>query len=384
MPDKDMIQKQSSGKKHTKFWLVLLNIALMLIAVLFTVLYSGEVHASQERLKRENFCNTVETMKQISARYLEGEYTTAENWASYIRKEHMSMEEAMDYIRSVSGQEDSEAHFVDMDTFDAWSTNYTDGSNTMRVYRSYVTSDDARLRGYVVRLREMFDGGKYIFGKYKIPETQRDVISVGMAVPLREADGGYRSYLLLRVVPVERMKELWLFPVSFASAEIGLIAQNGDYVIPSYAMKSENFLEFVRGYNFQDDYNGADAFLAQLKTQDKGLMKLKDSRGRDCYWYYSKPGGVRRTGYSGLYSGGGSGIRYGYGVYCDCGVRRADSFGADRWSVHPEHQPPAPGDGGCCQKSQQRQNPVPFHHVPRYPYPPQRGAGYDRAGPEPY
>ncbi len=277
------------GKQHiSKAALALCNVVLILAVVLFTVWYSHGVRTAQETLMRENFCNTVDTMRQISERYLAGELADAAGWAAYIEQEHMTMDEAMDYIRAVSDQQDCEAHFVDMDTFAAWSTKTTNGSNQIQIYRNYFLSDKANQIEYVAQMRKMFAGEKYVLGKYKLQESQRNVISVGHAVTLRQADGADRDYLLLRVVPVERMKELWLFPVNYPTAEIGLVALNSDYVIPSNSMRAENFMEFVRSYTFPEDYNGAENELAQLQKQDSGLMELNNSRGEACYWYYSR------------------------------------------------------------------------------------------------
>lgn len=271
-------KKQPIGK----LTLILCNVILMVFAMAFTVVYSQNVRISQEKVMRESFCNTVETMKSISERYLLGEQTDAQNWANYISEKQMSLEEALDYIRSASGAEDREAHFVDMDTFEAWSTREVSGSNAISLYREYLDSDSQLWQEYAERLRKMFRGERALLGKYMIRESQRSVISVGVPVTLRDKD-----YLLLRVVPVDRMKELWLFPTSYPTAEIGLIANNGDYVIASNSMRSENFMEFVRGYSFPDDYNGADKQLAQLKDQKNGLMVLNNSRGEKCFWYYS-------------------------------------------------------------------------------------------------
>ena len=280
------IEKKKS--KIGKIALVAGNMILIVLAVLFAVWYSREVTHSQEQLMLENFCNTVETMKQISVRYLSGELEKEQNWAAYIQRQHMTMDEAIEYIRSVSDVSECEGHLVDMDTFEAWSTNETDGNNTIGRYREYFQSSDSRLQEYVERMKKIFAGEKWVLGKFNIRESQRNVIGVGGAVTLRQPDGTDRDYLLLRIVPVERMKELWLFPVNYASAEIGLITPESDYVIPSRSMRSENFIEFVRAYNFQDDYSGADQYLAQLKDQSGGLMVLNDSKGQTCYWYYSK------------------------------------------------------------------------------------------------
>ena len=236
-----------------------------------------------------NFCSTVDTMKQISVRYLSGELETATSWADYISSEHMTMDEAMDYIRTVNGADASEAHFVDMDTFEAWSTAYISGINTINIYSEIydMSHNNEYYTEFISRMHSMLDGEKFVLGKYKLKESQKTVISVGHKVTLRLSDGSDKDYLLLRVIPVSQMKKLWIFPVSFPNAEIGLIGKNCDYVIPSTSMRSNSFEDFVRSYNFADNYNGAEKLLSQLKTEEKGLLELNDSKNEPCYWYYS-------------------------------------------------------------------------------------------------
>ena len=76
-------------------------------------------------------------------------------------------------------------------------------------------------------MQKMYNGGKYVLGKYKTRETQCMLISVGLRIMLRQPDGTDRGYLLLRAVPIDAMKKLWLFPVNYPAAEIGLIDQRG-------------------------------------------------------------------------------------------------------------------------------------------------------------
>ena len=282
----EMLKK--GEKRAGKVLLVLCNIVLMAAAVLFTVWYSDNARTSQEKLMRESFCNTVDTMKQISENYLSDELTDAANWAAYIEHEHMTMDEALDYIRSVSDPADCEAHSVAMDTFEAWGTNIVDGSNTVGIYRKYFEQGGLFPDDYILRMQKIYNGEKHVLGKYTVKESKRTFISVGLAVHLRQEDGSDRGYLLLRAVPIDAMKKLWLFPMNYSAAEIGLIDDRGWYVIPSRSMRAENFMEFVRSYNFPDDYYGADRLLAQLKKQDSGLLELLDSKGQNCYWYYSR------------------------------------------------------------------------------------------------
>ena len=283
------MELRKEQKKHiSKGVLALCNVILMLAAVLVTVVYSNRMKTTQEQLMRGSFCNMVETMKQISENYLSAELADAENWIAYIEREHMTMDDAMDYIRTVSDQEKCEAHFVDMDTLEAWSTREAKGSNEIHTYSRYLESDAANIVETVARIRRIYDGEKLVLSKYRVRESQRNVIAVGGRVTLRQEDGTDRDYLLLRVIQTDHMRDLWLFPVNYASAEIGMVATNGDYVIPSKSMRGENWAEFLRAYNFEDDYNGVDALIPRLEAQEQGLWELNDSRGEPCLWYFSR------------------------------------------------------------------------------------------------
>lgn len=55
-------------------------------------------------------------------------------------------------------------------------------------------------------------------------------------------------------------------------------------------MRSENFIEYIRGYNFFDNFNGVDEFVEELANTQSGMLRYKDFRGDDCYWYYSSFG----------------------------------------------------------------------------------------------
>ena len=135
---------------------------------------------------------------------------------------------------------------------------------------------------------EADDDKVYILGKYRSTETQQTVISVGARVTINIGDGQTKDYLLLRLIPVDYLKNAWIFPTEYTTAEIGIIVKDGGYIVQSASMKSRNFLEFIRGYNFEDDYNQMYDLGEQLQTTNNGLLRYKNSKGEDCYWYYSR------------------------------------------------------------------------------------------------
>lgn len=89
------------------------------------------------------------------------------------------------------------------------------------------------------------------------------VISVGARLTLQEGEEKCDNYLLLRLIPVESMTSIWVFPEDYRSAEVGIITDDGDYVVQSPGMKSVNFIEFIRAYNYADDYNGVEELVTK-------------------------------------------------------------------------------------------------------------------------
>lgn len=67
----------------------------------------------------------------------------------------------------------------------------------------------------------------------------------------------------------------------------GIIASDGGYIVASNSLRSSSFTEYIRGYNFKDDYNKVYELKDQLETTDSGLLQYKNSASKDCYYYYS-------------------------------------------------------------------------------------------------
>ena len=65
--------------------------------------------------------------------------------------------------------------------------------------------------------------------------------------------------------------------MDYQSAEIGIISRRGDYMIQSRSMKSISFPEYIRAYNFQEDYNRVDALKERLETTENGTLFYKGS-----------------------------------------------------------------------------------------------------------
>ena len=284
----DMVK--NSQKKYGRLILVIVNILLILAAVFSSLIYSDHIRKEKIQMEVDAFCSTIEGMKQVSVRYLEMEKGYVANWADYIESQNMTMDEALEYIKESNSQKDRYAHIVDMDTYEAHSTYEKNGDNSVHCYEEFKSVGTLTDQIFLKNMDQMFDSEANsinVLGKYKVKEAQITVVSVGTRVTLRTEGNDTKDYLLLRVIPMESMRNIWVFPVEYTAAEVGMITQNGNYVIQSASMKAYNFLEFIRTYNFENDYNRVNDLEKRLLTTKEGLMEYQDSKGEECYWYYS-------------------------------------------------------------------------------------------------
>ena len=277
----------------SRVMLLLCNVILIVGMIFSAVVYSRVITQQRNNLRKDAFCTTVESMKQVSENYFITEKGYVNNWSKYIASQHMTEDEALEFIRTINTQPDRVAHIVDMDDLSARTSYVRNNDGWIHCYENFARSNTLGDAALLKKMQSMFEADAddvQVLGKYRVGETQQTVVSVGTRVTLRQADGSDKDYLLLRLIPVEYLQKSWVFPTEFPTAQISLITREGEYVIQSSAMRSRSFLDFIRSYNFANDYNKIGEVAEQLQTTDSGLMGYKDSKGQDCYFYYSSFG----------------------------------------------------------------------------------------------
>ena len=296
--------KDNSANKYTnkytkktsiqKFLLLLCNIIMIVVALLSSYSYSITTENKSVALRLDNFCDSTDSMKQLTESYLHAEKGYVDNWAHYIFSNNMTIDEAIKFVQNINTQGNRYAHFVDMDDFSAISTIADkNGNYSVNCYKTFYDTDTNACHAMIKKMQNMFksqSGQVYVLGKYRVDGLQQTVISVGTRVYLNIGNNKTKPYLLLRLLPVDYLKNACAFPTEYKSAEISLINSNGEYVIQSPSMKSRTFYDYIRGYNFQNDYNKVDELANKIKSSDSGLLQYKDYRNENCYWYYSSFG----------------------------------------------------------------------------------------------
>lgn len=272
--------------------LIACNIILMAIAIVAAIFSAQYFRSTQIDAKQSDFTTTVESMKSVTQTYLDSEQGYVNDWAQYLSSNAMSLEEAASFLNKIDTSTNRYIHIVDMDTYNAWALGDDANPNSIDTYTKYRDESDATGSYMRESMQAAFDGngtGTIIIGNYRIAETHSSAVSVGRKVTL-ETTSGPKDYLLLRVIPVDSLKSSWVFPTEYQSAEVGIITTNGDYVVQSASMKSSNFPDYIRAYNFQDNYNEVNALRNQLKQTESGVLHYRDFRGDERLWYYTSLG----------------------------------------------------------------------------------------------
>ena len=289
--EKKVVSPGTTRKRNVL--LIFGNIVLALGMILVLVVYSDTTMKQKNELKKRAFCESVNSMRKLSENYLITEKGYVQNWAAYISRKHMTEEQALTYIHQINTQKDREAHLVNLQDMSARTTYESEEGTYVHTYEDLVAMDTEDSNSFLDKMREMAkaDQNKVIvLGKYRIKELQKTVISVGAGMTIRNSEGKDIPYLLLRLIPVEYLQKNWTFPSEYENLEISLIDRDGGYIVPSASMRSRNFLEFIRGYNYQDNYNEVEKLAKKLKLSQNGLLEYKDSRGELCYYYYAALG----------------------------------------------------------------------------------------------
>ena len=284
--------EKTKAQRMQKIVLWACNIVLMFAAILASVAFAHGTRTAQMEARQAEFVATVESMKSVSQNYLDSERGYVENWAAYIGEENMTLEEALNFLRLINTNPHRFAHIVDMDDFSAWSAALPEGNEEIDTYKVYKNAASEWEQIHEKNIEDLFNGEESRFAvlsRYQLPENLSMAVGVASRVTL-QTQNGPKDYLLLRAIPADEIQNTWAFPVDYQSAEIGIISRRGDYMIQSRSMKSISFPEYIRAYNFQEDYNRVDALRERLETTENGTLFYKNFRGEDCLWYYSSFG----------------------------------------------------------------------------------------------
>ena len=248
--------------------------------VVFVVLYSIFETKKTRQTQIEHFENTTITMEHVTENYFEGEQRICDVWTAHINNEHLTIDEAMDFISTSHVLPKASAHIIDPFTLDGKSTRDENGQlNTVNVsYKNYDFLTDLswiRTEKDSINVSPAFTNP--VNSEASIAFCDHININVG---------GESKQHLLLRLLPESELIEKWVFPKEeFETAELAIIDSKGGYIIQGDSYKNSNFLQFYKSYNDVDSEE-ADALFKKM-VSGPGSFFMKNSHKQDCILAYS-------------------------------------------------------------------------------------------------
>ena len=260
-----------------KTFVIIVNVIIMAAILVFVVLYSRFTGRDSYNRQIENFEKTTVTMERVTENYLEGEQRICDVWAQYINSEHMTMDEAIDYVRTSNTLENSSTHLISLDTLTGLSTNPKQGTT-----EDYAVSYE-RLE-FLKDISWIDDIGKSIniTRAFTNPMNGEQSLAFCNKITLRDSESGnLKDMVLLRVIPISELEKKWVFPQEeFSNAELSMIDADGAYILKGYSFKNSSFFEFYKSYNPTDPTSSKELF--ERITSSTGFISMTDSHGREC------------------------------------------------------------------------------------------------------
>ena len=261
---------------------IIVNMIIMAAILIFVVLYSR--YESRDAFLRqiEHFEKTTVTMERVAENYLEGEQCICDVWAQYINNSDMTMEEAVDYIRSSHVLENVSAHLISPDTLTGLSSRPKQGTDDDYAvsYERVGLLEDV---SWIDEIGESIN----ITRAYTNPMNGEQSLAFCNRVKLRDPENDtMEDAVLLRVVPISEIEQKWVFPQEeFANAELSMIDAGSDYILKGYSFKNSSFFEFYKSYNPTDPASSKELF--DRITSSTGSTPMLNSHGEECILAYT-------------------------------------------------------------------------------------------------
>ena len=260
-----------------KILIIFVNIIITASILTFVVLYSRFTSQDSYRRQIEYFENTTVTMEQVTENYLEGEQRICDVWARYINNKSMTMQEAVEYIRSSHVLANTSAHLIFAENLEGLSTRPKQGSvDDYDV--SYKRVDILRNTDWIDEIGKSIN----ITRAYTNPMNGEQSLAFCNLVSLYDPESEtFKDAVLLRVISISELEQKWVFPqTGLINAELSMIDADGDYILKGYSFKNSSFFEFYKSYNPTDPESAKKLF--DEITSATGSISMIDSHGKEC------------------------------------------------------------------------------------------------------
>ena len=267
--------------RSRKILLLVVNISIVTIIILLCVRHVEEHYKSESESARTSFCANVSSVKRVAGISLIDAQRACNDWTAWIDASDYNMDEAIRYLGGANTEIHSMASILDYDTLEGYSSKPNNKGNSAVDYSRISNIIEPVI--YALKNESNQDNSLFITSSFINPITSESAVAFCRDIKIKEADGAYKHYLLLRVLDVSDLNQKWIFPKIYENGELSLINSSGNYIIKSKSMKRENFWEYVRICN-DVHYSGAGKIRKKMYANEGEAVVLKNSEGKKSYF----------------------------------------------------------------------------------------------------
>lgn len=272
------------------FFVGTLNVVIccVIVVVFFNIIIYQQKKYQNKHI--DNFKNTIQTMEQLAVNYLQISQEICNSWALYINNSNYTMEQAMDYLSVVNTNPQNRVHLIWQDSLEGLSTTIYDinsefyGKKNVKVNYSFF---DDIFKDFLQRISIRYNTNTFKITRTFIdPITNSPVVAFCNRVKLRTNDNNTKIAILLRVVPLNEIRKLWVFPSEYEKAEFFLINNAGEYIISSESLSGVTFFDFIRQNNTLSYYKEKE-IVRNIYKNETGTFFYKDANAMESCFTYS-------------------------------------------------------------------------------------------------
>lgn len=272
-----------------KALVIIPNLVIIGLVLYFIVSYANFMEEESRQNVIEAYEKMTLTVDQIIANYLEDEQHLCDIWSNYINRSAeagtpMTAKEAMSYIRKAKISPEISGHLIFMDDPELSGISTTEKTGDTGDYS--VSYKNVPIFENLESVSNV-DGVVNITRAYTNPMNGIQSIAFMNYVQVLDEDTGkMRTGLLMRVVPISRLKQKLVFlKGEYENVEISIIDQDGDYIVRGKSQKNSNFFQYFRSYNDVSikEYE-------RIKSEiigGMGSMTIYNSKGEECVISYT-------------------------------------------------------------------------------------------------
>lgn len=277
-------------KDKKLFLFILADVILVLMMVIHTVTYITALRKNSLEDEKKKFEQSVNVISHQVTFYMDNSRRIVKDWVHLIERRDWTFGEIAGELGDINSDDRIMIMVLSADELTGYAvTPDADGCENNSTTTSY--DKNYNLFRELSLFRETASAGDvYITSTFTNAISGEQCIAFVALINVRSDDSDeYEEAFLMRVEPLEVMKENWFFSSTYSSAQISMINSFGDYIYRAPMLKNSNFYEFLISYNditypelyeLMDDINGA-------STRN---FILRNSSGKDTLFALSARG----------------------------------------------------------------------------------------------